>query len=246
MNDKFEQLQRLAEMKKDGLLTDEEFEKLKAEIFSTISDTDTEKPTDGEYSAGDPELSENTPAYEVDSSVPDSDEPSMRRNSRIFAIILILFLIVIMAIYMNSRDTGYSTDTTYESTTEDSGGFIPYDELKSENESTSSESASEPKEEPKPEKQKKPDLELNDYKAHIDEVGYVYIEGSVTNNTNEDYSFVEIEFNLYDDDNAQVGTALDNTTNLEAGGTWKFKAISLCEGDNVSTYKPVNLHGMKY
>ena len=91
----------------------------------------------------------------------------------------------------------------------------------------------------------KSDLSLDDHKAHVDEVGYVYIEGSVTNNTNENYPYVEIEFGLYDEDNAFVGAAIDNTTDLEAGGTWKFKAVSFCDIDSADKYALINLRGMK-
>ena len=36
-----------------------------------------------------------------------------------------------------------------------------------------------------------------------------------------------LDFNLYDSNGAQVGSAGDSVTNLEAHGTWKFKAIVL-------------------
>ena len=37
-------------------------------------------------------------------------------------------------------------------------------------------------------------------------------------------SYLQIEYNLYDADGAQIGTALANINNLKAGGTWKFEA----------------------
>lgn len=49
--------------------------------------------------------------------------------------------------------------------------------------------------------------------------------GMVRNNTDRNYRYVQIEFNLYDDNGIQVGTAFDNVTNLEAGGIWRFEAI---------------------
>ncbi len=54
-----------------------------------------------------------------------------------------------------------------------------------------------------------------------------YIEGTVDNKSDKDYSYVQIEFVCYDKDGNNVGTALDNTNNLLAGETWKFKAIGL-------------------
>nr|WP_231959035.1 FxLYD domain-containing protein [Olsenella timonensis] len=47
----------------------------------------------------------------------------------------------------------------------------------------------------------------------------VYINGTLTNNTENEVSYIQVEYNLYDADGAQVGTALANTNNLKAGGT---------------------------
>lgn len=52
-----------------------------------------------------------------------------------------------------------------------------------------------------------------------------YIEGVMTNNTNKDYSYVEIDFICYDAEGNNLGTALDNTNNLLGGQTWKYKAM---------------------
>lgn len=62
-------------------------------------------------------------------------------------------------------------------------------------------------------------------------IGY-YIEGTVKNETDNDYSYVQIEFICYDNDGNNVGTALDNTNNLLGGQTWKFKAIFLGTSGN--------------
>ena len=55
-------------------------------------------------------------------------------------------------------------------------------------------------------------------------MGY-YIEGTVNNNENKDYSYVQIEFVCYDSGGNNIGTALDNTNNLLANQTWKYKAM---------------------
>lgn len=55
-------------------------------------------------------------------------------------------------------------------------------------------------------------------------VGY-YIEGTVTNNRDKDYSYVQIEFVCYDSNGNNIGTAIDNTNNLLGNQTWKYKAI---------------------
>lgn len=78
-----------------------------------------------------------------------------------------------------------------------------------------------------------------------DEYGMSYtIEGSIKNNTDKQYSYVQVTFNLYDSDGAQIGTALANINNLEANGLWKFKAIgSLENGKSVASYKLMEITG---
>lgn len=78
-----------------------------------------------------------------------------------------------------------------------------------------------------------------------DQYGMSYtIEGSIQNNTDKQYSYVQVTFNLYDSDGAQIGTALANINNLEANGLWKFKAIgSLGDGKSVANYKLMEITG---
>lgn len=57
-------------------------------------------------------------------------------------------------------------------------------------------------------------------------IGY-YIEGTVSNNSDNDYSYLQIEFICYDKDGNNLGTAIDNTNNLLGNQTWKFKAMGL-------------------
>lgn len=71
-----------------------------------------------------------------------------------------------------------------------------------------------------------------------------YIEGTIKNNTNKQYSYVQVTFNLYDASGNQVGTAMDNVNNLEPNGTWKFKAIDLSGyGEKVVSYKLMEVTG---
>ena len=53
------------------------------------------------------------------------------------------------------------------------------------------------------------------------------IEGTVTNNSGRDLSYVQILIPTYDADGNKVGDAMDNINNLKDGETWKFKAIDL-------------------
>ena len=67
-----------------------------------------------------------------------------------------------------------------------------------------------------------------------------YIEGYVQNNTDKEYSYVHVEFNLYDKDGAILGTADDYIDALEANGKWKFKATAWLGSDQekkVASYK---------
>ncbi|MFT8889570.1 MAG: FxLYD domain-containing protein [Ethanoligenens sp.] len=57
-----------------------------------------------------------------------------------------------------------------------------------------------------------------------DNIGVQYAEGTITNKTSKPYSYLQVEINEYDASGAQVGSTLANVSNLEAKGTWKFKA----------------------
>jgi len=59
-------------------------------------------------------------------------------------------------------------------------------------------------------------------------LGYsVEIKGIVKNGKNEDYSYVSVEFSIYDAEGNNMGTAMDNMNNLASGETWKFSASSI-------------------
>ena len=68
-----------------------------------------------------------------------------------------------------------------------------------------------------------------------------YISGVIKNNSGKDCTYVQITFNLYDEDGNQIGTALDNINNLEKDGTWKFKAMGM--GDGAASYKLAEITG---
>jgi archaellum component FlaG (FlaF/FlaG flagellin family) len=76
---------------------------------------------------------------------------------------------------------------------------------------------------------------LEGYKAIRGEYGNVTIVGKVKNNGSHEYSYAQITFNLYDKNGSQVGSALANVNNLEAGGVWKFSAA--CIDGNFDSFK---------
>jgi len=81
----------------------------------------------------------------------------------------------------------------------------------------------------------KEDLSVSDVKISRGDFGIRSITGIVTNNTNHEYTYVQVEFNLYDSDGAQVGSTLANVNNLEPQGRWKFEAMIL--EDRATEYK---------
>lgn len=92
----------------------------------------------------------------------------------------------------------------------------------------------------KVEKKEKFTLE-GEAKGSVDEFGFMKITGTIKNNTDKQASYVQVIFNIYDKDGNQIGTALDNINNLEAGKTWKFEAMSLEQGGE--TYKLSEITG---
>ena len=71
-----------------------------------------------------------------------------------------------------------------------------------------------------------------------DEYGVAYyIEGYVKNNTDKDYSYVQIEFTAYDAEGNTIDSCIDNNSGLEANGRWKFKAMCLTDAEKIASYK---------
>jgi hypothetical protein len=67
------------------------------------------------------------------------------------------------------------------------------------------------------------------------------ITGTVVNGTDRRLRYVEIRFALFDKSGAQVGTTFTNTTDLDAGGRWNFRAITT--GKDFETFRVVELSG---
>ena len=72
----------------------------------------------------------------------------------------------------------------------------------------------------------------------------MYIGGTIKNNTDKQYSYVQVTFNVYDADGAQLGTAIDNINNLEANGVWKYNAMFMgTDASSANSYKLVEITG---
>ena len=84
----------------------------------------------------------------------------------------------------------------------------------------------------------------DDIKAYAGDynIGY-YIEGTIKNNLDKEYSYVQVEFTTYDKDGNTLGTCVDNNSGLEANGTWKFKASCIDNVDQIASYKLKEITG---
>lgn len=71
----------------------------------------------------------------------------------------------------------------------------------------------------------------------------VKVSGTFTNNTDSELSYVQVSYRLLDADGAQIDTAFANTSNLPAGGTWKFEAVGITSVDEVATFELADVTG---
>jgi len=72
---------------------------------------------------------------------------------------------------------------------------------------------------------------------------YVKITGELTNNTDKDVNYIQVEYVLYDASGAQVGTAYATTTNLKAGGMWRYEAVSTKEPSEIASFELADVTG---
>lgn len=63
------------------------------------------------------------------------------------------------------------------------------------------------------------------------------ITGTFTNNSGEKLSYVSVSYSLFDAEGNQVDTAYASTSNLDAGGAWKYEATALSGTDKVASFK---------
>lgn len=69
------------------------------------------------------------------------------------------------------------------------------------------------------------------------------ITGTLTNNSDQDKSYIQVEYRLYDASGAQIGTALANTNNLKAGGSWKFEALCTQAPSEIASWELSEVSG---
>lgn len=69
------------------------------------------------------------------------------------------------------------------------------------------------------------------------------ISGTFTNLTDSQLGYASVSYNLFDADGNQLGTAYANTSNLDAGGTWKFEAVGMYDQAKIASYKLADVTG---
>lgn len=63
-------------------------------------------------------------------------------------------------------------------------------------------------------------------KTEIDSIGNLYIRGTATNVSGQDYDYVQLEFEVLDVSDAKVADGLANTSGLDDGQRWRFEALA--------------------
>lgn len=65
---------------------------------------------------------------------------------------------------------------------------------------------------------------LDGHKGHAESDYSYQITGKLKNNTDRDYSYVQVEFYVYDSNGNMLDTCIGNNSGLEANSTWNFTA----------------------
>ena len=86
-------------------------------------------------------------------------------------------------------------------------------------------------------KEAKQDLELVSF-TDMSENGLRYVTGEIRNNTDKNYSYIQVEINMQKDD-LVLGSTLANVNNIGPGETWKFKALITDNECNKYTIKGI-------
>ena len=88
---------------------------------------------------------------------------------------------------------------------------------------------------------------LDNHSGQVGNYSWTYeITGTIQNNTDKDYSYVSVEFYIYDAEDNLLDTCLGNNSGLEANGKWKFTASCYFENsdaDKVTSYKLKEISG---
>lgn len=81
---------------------------------------------------------------------------------------------------------------------------------------------------------------LNGHTGSVESEYSYEIIGTLKNNTNREYSYIQVEFYTYNSDGNLLDTCIANNSGFEANGTWKFTASCFFPNGNakeVVSYK---------
>lgn len=87
------------------------------------------------------------------------------------------------------------------------------------------------------------DFEIYGLKSTFDEHYIDYIVGTVVNNSNRDYSYVQINAKVEDPSGAVLDTPWTNIAGLESQGAWKFKIMVHIDDDQKWQYSITDVKG---
>jgi predicted RNA-binding Zn-ribbon protein involved in translation (DUF1610 family) len=62
--------------------------------------------------------------------------------------------------------------------------------------------------------------------AETDSIGSLYIRGTARNESDQDYSYVQVTWAVVDSSGAKIADALANTSGLAAGQRWRYEAVA--------------------
>ncbi len=80
--------------------------------------------------------------------------------------------------------------------------------------------------------------QINVESAGADQYGLYKITGTLTNLSDEDFSYVQLTYDIYDASGVKIGDAYANTSGLAAGATWRFEATHLdTDTSNIASYQ---------
>lgn len=76
---------------------------------------------------------------------------------------------------------------------------------------------------------------LNGVEAEVDSIGSMYIRGVAENFSDNDYEYVQLSWDIYDDADRKIADGLANTSGLNTGQQWRFEALA-ASAEDASSY----------
>lgn len=87
---------------------------------------------------------------------------------------------------------------------------------------------------------------VSDEKGYASDEYWYYIDGQITNTTDTDFTYAEIDYILYDSSGATLTTCYTNITYLKAKGIWKYSVHCPMVGGNANNVSSFKMKEYKY